>query len=159
MNGHILIEVAADPKLLGTIRGMVRSYLAEIGFERERADEVVLGVDEACTNAIRHGCRGCEDMTFRIAFRSDEDWIEIELRDSGDPAPPEAFERRAPIVPTDIATLQPGGLGVYLMYEVFDEVSFISGPETGNCVTMRLRRPKPVGQSGSIRRKQERGAR
>ncbi len=146
MNGQILIEVAADPKLLGTIRGMVRSYLAEAGFDRERTDEVVLGVDEACTNAIRHGCRGCEDMTFRITFRINETWVEIELADSGDPAPPEAFQRRAPTAPADLSSVQPGGLGVQLMYEVFDEVSFCSGPESGNCVTMRLRRPRHSGR-------------
>lgn len=152
-HGQILIEVAADPRLLGTIRGMVRSYLAEVGFERERADEVVLGVDEACTNAIRHGCRGCEDMTFRITFRSDDEWIEIELVDSGEPAPPQAFERRAPALPADVATLEPGGLGVQLIYEVFDEVSFCSGPVSGNCVTMRLRRPTSHDESGPVRRK------
>jgi len=145
---EILIEVAADPKLLGTIRGMVRSYLAEAGFDRERTDEVVLGVDEACTNAIRHGCRGCEDMTFRIAFRADDDWLEIELVDSGDPAPPEAFARKPRTPPSDPSMIQPGGLGVYLIYEVFDEVSFISGPDIGNCVTMRLKRPRHTGRIG-----------
>lgn len=145
---EILIEVAADPKLLSTIRGMVRSYLAEAGFDRERTDEVVLGVDEACTNAIRHGCRGCEDLTFRIAFRSNDDWLEIELVDSGDPAPPEAFERKPRDTPPDLSDLKPGGLGVQLIYEVFDEVSFCSGPDIGNCVTMRLKRPRHTGRIG-----------
>ncbi|NIP90019.1 MAG: ATP-binding protein, partial [Gammaproteobacteria bacterium] len=52
-----MLEIAAHPRLLSTVRGMVRSYLAEAGFARERTDEVVLGVDEACTNAIRHACK------------------------------------------------------------------------------------------------------
>jgi len=147
---EILIEVAADPKLLGTIRGMVRSYLAEAGFDRDRRDEGVLGVDEACTNAIRHGCRGCEDMTFRIALRTNEDWLEIELADSGDPAPPEAFERRPDNGPPNLDDLRPGGLGVQLIYQVFDDVTFCSGPDVGNCVTMRLRRPRHTPRIGLI---------
>ncbi len=145
---EIIVEVAADPRLLGTVRGMVRSYLAEAGFNRERMDEVVLGVDEACTNAIRHGCRGCEELTFRITFRTDDDWVEIQLVDSGEPAPPEAFERKPIAPPPDVSQLQPGGLGVHLIYEVFDEVSFQSGPDIGNCVTMRLRRPRHTGRIG-----------
>jgi anti-sigma regulatory factor (Ser/Thr protein kinase) len=145
---EILIEVAADPRLLGILRGMVRSYLAEVGFERERTDEVVLGVDEACSNAIRHGCQGCEDQTFQICFRSDDEWVEIQLVDSGTPAPPDAFDRRPRTPPADVDSVTPGGLGVHLIHEVFDEVLFNSGPGTGNCLTMRLKRPKHAGRTG-----------
>jgi len=140
---EIVLEVSADPKLLSTVRAMVRSYLAEAGFGRERTDEVVLGVDEACTNAIRHGCKGCEDEIFSIVFRSDEEWIEIQLLDSGEPAPAEVFEARERLAPEHPSEIQPGGLGLHLIREVFDEVTFCPGSVTGNCVTMRLRRPKP----------------
>lgn len=139
---EIVLEVSADPRLLSTVRAMVRSYLAEVGFDRGRADEVVLGVDEACTNAIRHGCKGCETQFFSIAFRSDEEWIEIQIQDSGDPVPSDVFARRDRVEPGSIDDIQPGGLGVYLIYEVFDEVSFCPGQDEGNCVTMRLRRPR-----------------
>lgn len=137
----IVLEITAHPRLLSTVRGMVRSYLAEAGFPRERTDEVVLGVDEACTNAIRHACKGSEEETFRITFRSDDDWVEIQLEDPGRPAPAEAFEPKDVAPPDDVTQVQPGGLGVHLIHEVFDEVSFCPGEEKGNCVTMRLRRP------------------
>lgn len=140
---EIIIEISADPKLLSTVRAMVRSYLAEAGFARERTDEVVLGVDEACTNAIRHGCKGCEDERFSIVFRSDEEWIEIQLLDSGEPASTEIFEAKERTVPGHHSEIEPGGLGLHLIREVFDEVTFCPGTVTGNCVTMRLRRPKP----------------
>jgi anti-sigma regulatory factor (Ser/Thr protein kinase) len=140
---EIVLEVSADPKLLSTVRAMVRSYLAEAGFARERTDEVVLGVDEACTNAIRHGCKGGEDEVFSIIFRSDEEWIEIQLLDSGDPAPADLFEPKERLAPEHHSEIVPGGLGLHLIREVFDEVAFCPGTVTGNCVTMRLRRPKP----------------
>lgn len=138
---EIVLEVAATPRLLSTVRGMVRSYLAEAGFPRERADEIVLGVDEACTNAIRHACKGCEDETFRITFRSDDHWVEIQLDDSGQPAPLDVFERKERPQPGAAEEVEPGGLGVHLIHEVFDEVLFCPGETKGNCVTMRLRRP------------------
>ncbi len=144
---EIILEVSADPKLLSTVRAMVRSYLAEAGFTRERTDEVVLGVDEACTNAIRHACKGREDECFSIIFRSDEEWIEIQLLDSGEPVPAEVFERKERVEPGDVSEIEPGGLGIHLIREVFDEVQFCPGSVEGNCVTMRLRRPKP-GRTG-----------
>jgi anti-sigma regulatory factor (Ser/Thr protein kinase) len=87
-------------------------------------------------------------LSFRIAFRSNDEWLEIELVDSGDPAPPEVFQRKSRDTPPDLSALEPGGLGVHLIYEVFDEVTFCSGPEVGNTVTMRLRRPKHSGRLG-----------
>ena len=78
-NGQICIEVAADPRLLGTIRSLVRTYLAEAGFDRERTDEVVLGVDEACTNAIRHG--RVTQVTIELATA--EGTLTLSVQDNG----------------------------------------------------------------------------
>ena len=139
----IAIEVASDPRLLHLVRNLVRGYLEEAGFSRERADEVVLGVDEACTNAIRHSCGGNPNDSFRVSSRIVGQWLEIQLEDSGEPAPPEAIgQGAAPPIPTDAESLRPGGLGVHLIHQVFDEVEFCPGPTRGNCVTMKLRLPK-----------------
>lgn len=144
MNGQdIVIEVASDPRLLHLVRSLVRGYLEEAGFSSERAGEVVLGVDEACTNAIRHSCRGNPNDSFRVSFRTAGQWLEIQLEDYGEPAPPETFGRGAtPPAPTDTESLRPGGLGVHLIHQVFDEVEFCPGSTRGNCVTMKLRLPK-----------------
>lgn len=142
MKQDLMLEIAADPRLLRVVRDLVRSYLIEAGFASERIDEVVLGVDEACTNAIRHACRGEPDNTLRLSFHSTENWLEIQLEDSGEPAPPGSFDRGEAPGPVDAADLRPGGLGVHLIQEVFDEVEFCPGTIQGNCVTMKLRLPK-----------------
>ncbi len=136
------LEIASDPSLLGVVRNLVRSYLLDAGFTSERVDELVLGVDEACTNAIRHGCKGLPDDTFRVVFRSVDGWMEIQLEDSGEPAPPEAFARDDAPAPANADDLRPGGLGLHLIHEVFDAVEFCPGAIEGNCVTMKLRLPK-----------------
>ena len=137
----IALEVAADPRLLGSIRELVRAYLRDAGFARERVDELVLGVDEACTNAIRHGCGNQSECTFRVTLRTLDEWIEIQLEDSGEPAPAEVFEQASTPPKHDMDTLRPGGLGVHLIHEVFDKVEFCPGVTEGNCVTMKLKRP------------------
>ena len=142
MKQDFMLEIASDPRLLRIVRDLVRSYLLEAGFARERVDEVVLGVDEACTNAIRHACAGKPDSTFCITFRTAEDWLEIQLEDSGEPASPESFVPGERPTPPDASKLRPGGLGVHLIHEVFDHVEFCPGTTKGNCVTMKLRLPK-----------------
>ncbi len=144
MKQDLMLDIASDPRLLKVVRDLVRSYLIEAGFASERIDEVVLGVDEACTNAIRHACGGDSDETFRLTFRSAEGWLEIPLEDSGEPAPPDSFVRDEAPGPADAADLRPGGLGVHLIHEVFDDVEFCPGAVQGNCVTMKLRLPKEV---------------
>ncbi len=144
MKQEFMLEIASDPRLLRVVRDLVRSYLIEAGFASERVDEVVLGVDEACTNAIRHSCAGNPDSTFCITFRTAKDWLEIQLEDSGEPASPEAFERGERPSQADASDLRPGGLGVHLIHEVFDQVEFCPGATHGNCVTMKLKLPKKV---------------
>ena len=106
--------------------------------------EVALAVDEACTNAIRHAYEGRDDGVLLVTLRSNGAWIEMEVRDAGLPAPPEHLMRKELKAPS-VEDLKPHGLGVQLIYRVFDEVAFWPGEEEGNCVTMRLKQPEPRG--------------
>jgi anti-sigma regulatory factor (Ser/Thr protein kinase) len=130
----------SDPKLLFSLRGLVRSYLGGMGFDEEKVGEIVLAIDEACANSIRHAYGGREDGRIDIVFRSTPEELEITLSDEGTPAPREKLAKKE-LGPADPATITPGGLGIQLMYAVFDEVRFAEGLEKGNQVTMVLKRP------------------
>jgi len=136
---QIRVELKSDPKLLRAIRGLVRGYLEGWEFPEDKVLEAVLAVDEACTNAMRHAYSNDPDQGLVLWLRSGEGCIEIELRDEGAPAPAARVKRKKVVVP-DADTLRPGGLGVQILYEVFDEVQFDPGEERGNRVTMRLKK-------------------
>ena len=139
----IAVQIAADPDLLGIIREMVRSYVSRFGYPKERVDEVVLAVDEACANSIRHAYGGPCDRVFRLSLSSTKGWLQIELGDDGTPARAEAVKPKPPSDhPPDLDTIVPGGLGLQLIYGVFDKVDFRPGESQGNRVTMRLKRPQ-----------------
>jgi len=142
MNTDIYLELRSNPKLLRSVRGMVRTYVASYGFDTDRQDEVVLAVDEACANAIRHSYAGRDDGMVRLRLNADGDWVEICLEDDGVPCPLDKTQPPAVSGPPDVASLSPGGLGIRLMYEVFDAVKFAPGSDRGNKVTMRLKRPR-----------------
>lgn len=140
MTNDIQIEVRSEPRLLHSVRGLVWRYVRGAGFSEDRADEVVLAVDEACTNSMRHAYHHHVDRTVWLRLASDDGAIEIEVRDDGKTAPAECFQHKE-LLPPDPDDLRPGGLGVQLIYRVFDEVEFSPGSECGNCVRMRLYRP------------------
>ena len=138
------VDVAADPRLLGSVRALLRSYLTACGIAEDKSDEVVLAVDEACTNAIRHSYGGPCSERIELRLRCSDEGLEIVVADHGKPAPPQAVAPRDLPAP-DPATVKPGGLGVHLMHRVFDRVEFRPGERSGNTVRMFLRRPDRVG--------------
>ena len=137
----INIDLSSDPRLLTSIRGLIKTYLLNEGFGADRVGEIVLAVDEACTNAIRHSYGGNTDARLRLTVRKLDGSIEFVLRDRGVPVLPEKCERKDAPTP-DKAEIVPGGLGVQLMYSVFDEVQFHPGKTEGNRVVMRLKQPE-----------------
>jgi len=135
----VRLTVRSDPRLLGSIRSLVRGWLETCELAGDVVDKVVLAVDEACANTIRHAYEGRCDETIEVSLHEDGGYLEFKVSDSGAPCPAECTKKRA-MQPPAADDLRPGGLGVPLMHEVFDEVDFCPGATGGNCVTMRLKR-------------------
>jgi serine/threonine-protein kinase RsbW len=141
METDIKLELRSHPRLLCSVRKLVREYLKDCGFDDDQCGDVVLAVDEACTNAMRHSYEGREDERLYLTIHTSPEWVEFELRDEGHPAPEDRVQPKDDDE-LDAESLDPGGLGVQLMYKVFDEVSFLPGEKRGNRVLMRLKPPE-----------------
>ena len=92
--------------------------------------DVLLALDEAVSNAIRHGSRGGEPV--QVSVESDGEWVEMSVRDAG-PTP------RLPRLPAEPPpVLQTGGRGLWLILQLVDEVRLqrVGG---GTRLTMRRR--------------------
>ena len=140
MREDIYLKVASDARLLCAIRGLMRGYLERHDYEEDRIQEIVLALDEACANAIRHSYEGKTDQYVEVHVRSDAEYIEICLEDHGKPTGEEKLNKRVPEAP-DPDNLKAGGLGIPLIYAIFDEVQFAPGKTRGNRTTLRLKRP------------------
>ena len=144
MTGQALtLRLTSDPQNLCAVRGLVRAYVAALGFDSDRTEEVVHAVDEACANSIRHSYQGEGGRTIQLGFRHTPRWFVVELQDGGKPAP--MGLRRSRSHAANPNEIRPGGLGLRLLYDVFDSVEYRPGKTRGNRVTMKLRRP---GRSG-----------
>ena len=76
--------------------------------------DVLLALDEAVSNAVRHGSGAGEPVM--VTVESDGEWIEMSVRDGG-PTP------RLPRLPAEPPpVLQTGGRGLWLILQLVDEV-------------------------------------
>ena len=112
------------PDLRRTVAGMLG------GVDDEVVADVLLALDEAVSNAIRHGSRGGEQVL--VTVESDDEWVEMTVRDGG-PTP------RLPRLPAEPPpVLQTGGRGLWLILQLVDEVR-LQRIEDGTRLTMRRR--------------------
>jgi serine/threonine-protein kinase RsbW len=101
----------------------VRALCATAGLAARDCAQVELAVDEALNNVIRHAYRGEPGHMIDVTFAQESARFTIEITDEGEPMPegrPVAFD----FDPTDIAQLPEGGMGVFLIHSVMDEVEY-----------------------------------
>lgn len=120
----------ARPEALAGIRARLGEALQSQGCGPRMTGDVVLAVDEACQNIIRHAYKGGEgDILLHLDRRDDS--VVIRLMDF---APPVDASK---IVPRPLDEVRPGGLGTHLMRSVMDHVDFLPPPAgIGNLLQM-----------------------
>jgi sigma-B regulation protein RsbU (phosphoserine phosphatase) len=125
----------ARSEKLQDVRHQIRERLSVEGIAEACVDDIVLAVDEACQNVIRHCYEGGEgDIVLEIRRR--EGALEIWLTDFGPAVDPETVK------PRELGELRPGGLGTHFIQELMDESGFVEPPEgCGNRLRMLKRLP------------------
>ena len=113
-----LFEFSSRPENLAAVRTFVRQFLKTEGIPARESDPLVLGVDEACSNIIRHAYPAGEPQPISLSCEREADRLCFRLRDFGAPVDPAQFNRR----PRD--KVEPGGLGLYLIEHIFDEATY-----------------------------------
>ena len=123
---------------LDEIRDFVAEVAREGGFTEKEIYSLQLAADEAASNIIEHAYEGVTDASMDISCSMEGGAIVIVMRDHGTPFDPSKVKQ--PNLKADLSERQIGGLGVYLMRKIMDEVRYESNPRTGNLLTMIKRR-------------------
>jgi len=108
------------------------------GLESSDVHAVQLAVDEACTNIIEHAYGGEDLGSIRCTYTVDRSGLTITLCDRGIPFDPASVPD--PDLHSQLECRQEGGLGLYLMRHLMDEIRFQFSPDQGNTLTMIKRR-------------------
>ena len=107
----------SDPRRLAEVRSCVRSFLNKCGFDECSIELLVLGLDEACTNIIRHAY-GDNGKPVRLEMERLRDRVRFVLRDYGRSCDPKCIRSR------DLEDVRPGGVGVHIIRQAFDYVIY-----------------------------------
>lgn len=119
---------------LELIRNFVSGVARKVGFDNEDINKIELALDEACTNVIEHAYRDMDKGDIDIAIKVDFQKFVIVVTDRGKSFPFKELEM--PDMKQYLAELRVGGLGIYLMKTLMDEVEYHSEPGVKNEVRM-----------------------
>ncbi len=125
--------IAAELKHLETIRQFIEERAAALGLDSAAIPDVVLATDEAVTNIILHGYWGRPGI-IEIELERCQEALVIRLRDYAEPFDPTTVPLPDLSLPPEERGL--GGLGVYLMRQVMDEIYHQLTPQGYNELTM-----------------------
>lgn len=130
------LTLTSDPTELPSTRDALRKWLGERGWCAHDVADIVLAVDEALTNVIRHGYKGQvgKPIYLRLAavlLPGRSEGVDITVRDEAAQVPIDKICGR------DLDDLRPGGLGVHIIRNVMEFAEYSHAQGGGMCLTMR----------------------
>ncbi len=128
-------RVTAIPDRLALVRDLIHHAFAALDYPAELKDNIVLAVDEACQNIIRHAYEGQPEGEIEGSLDLSGRTLTIRLRDQAPTVPPTACN------PRQSSELKPGGLGNQFINSIMDKVYFETINDSqqrhsGNCLVM-----------------------
>ncbi|MCW9032578.1 MAG: SpoIIE family protein phosphatase [Rhodospirillales bacterium] len=125
------LHFPSKASMLKLVRQTTLNVAGQCGCSDRIAQDVVIAVDEACQNIIRHAYGGGVGDVILSIRRSNGD-IVLKLRDFAPTVD------RTKIKPRALDDIRPGGLGTHFINEVMDRVRYLPPPEgeTGNILRM-----------------------
>ena len=126
------LTVPARASSLKLVRRAVSETSTACGFSQEQCQDLVLAVDEACQNVVRHAYGETSEGDMGIDIRSEGGSFVVLIRDY---APSVDV---AKIKPRALDDVRPGGLGVHFIREVMDVVEHLPPPDgQGNLLRLK----------------------
>jgi anti-sigma regulatory factor (Ser/Thr protein kinase) len=120
------MELRSNPEMLCVVRNALGELAQTLGFPEPECRAIVLAVDEALTNIIRHAYQGRAEQPIELSFRriqaardgTPRAALEIVLEDHG-----VAVDHKK-LCGRELEDVRPGGLGLHFIRESMDTVEF-----------------------------------
>jgi serine phosphatase RsbU (regulator of sigma subunit)/putative methionine-R-sulfoxide reductase with GAF domain/anti-sigma regulatory factor (Ser/Thr protein kinase) len=119
---------------LEAIREFAAEAAKDAGMDEGDIYAVELAIDEACTNIIEHAYEGQDGGDIECTCDTDGICLTVVIRDHGKPFDPSTVAE--PDLEADLESRRVGGLGIFLIKQLMDEVHFEPLGEAGNVLTM-----------------------
>ena len=132
------LTLPTDARLISQTRRTVAGFLEQMGVASDVVDDVVLALDEACTNVMRHAFDGDVDL-FRLSAELGDDEIVVVVEDEGVGLSPSML--REPLGATSPTATS--GRGLQMIRSLMTDVALESAPlRQGTRLEMRRLLPR-----------------
>jgi len=128
------LKIPSITENLQMIREFVLKIAAKTGFNEETQEQIALAVDEACTNVIKHAHHHDARRLMDIQIQTDINKMKIIITDKGRGF--DITKLKDPDVEKYIKESRHGGLGIYLIKTLMDEVDYEFKPGVKNQVQL-----------------------
>lgn len=153
---YIEIKLPAKPEFVGVVRLTLSGIASRMGYSYEDIEDMKIATSEACTNAVHHAYTDDEIGDMIVGFGIYASQLEIIVSDSGKSFDVE--EERKGKGPykraTSLEDVSEGGLGLYLIEALMDEVIIKRDNGIRVIMTKRLNREQVGSDEGTISTKQ-----
>jgi serine/threonine-protein kinase RsbW len=125
----IMLTLPNTPEYVSVARLTLSGIANRMGFDVEAIEDLKVAIAEACTNALKHGCEdGCN---YTIEFSVFNNRLDIEIIDKG-----KGFDYNNLVEP-DLTKPREGGLGIFIIKSLMDDVEFNNYKGRGTRILMR----------------------
>ena len=129
----LIFNIPSKVSEIKKIRDQIKKLCIENNVNEFDVFNIQLALDEACSNAIEHGCMNKPGMDVQVIFKLRTDEMVLAVSDTGGiDFNPEFFERIA-----TKKTWGTGGRGIFLLKSICDEVTFIFIPNKKTIIFMK----------------------
>lgn len=139
----VTLRVPALAEYVDLVRLTLYGIASKLGFLYEEIEDMKVAVSEACNNVVLHAYEHAGMMEIRFLIM--EGSLSITVKDEGrsfDPAP--ETQTSPSLHGKTLDEIEAGGLGLYLMQALMDEVEVLSGVGTEVVLTKRLARSEEM---------------
>ncbi|MDD5217687.1 MAG: ATP-binding protein [Candidatus Omnitrophica bacterium] len=124
-----MFELIAKSENLPPFRVTLRELLKQSDVNEKKSGEILLAVQEVLTNVVRHAYQG-QAGKIKVVFQDSHDQISVTIQDFGRP-----FDLTQ-VPDPELPKKDPGGLGIFLIKKLMDQVEYTSPQGEGNLLRL-----------------------
>jgi serine/threonine-protein kinase RsbW len=124
LSENMKLSIESQTKNLALVRDFVSAAAKNVGFDDISINNILIAVDEACTNIIKHAYEYKPDKTVDISITLNDNRFNVIIKDEGKSFEPNKIT--SPNMNEYFKQYRVGGLGMHLMKTLMNEVIYQS---------------------------------
>ncbi|HMS65603.1 MAG TPA: ATP-binding protein [Ignavibacteria bacterium] len=134
MNNPNKILLASSTKNLAVLRNFIESRAVAFGFDESSIYQIILSVDEACTNIIKHAHKYNDKENIEVETQTEKGQFKIIMKYKGNGFNPN--ELHNPDMKDYFDKFKVGGLGVPIMKKFMNKIEYVHKNSDYNSLTL-----------------------